>query len=202
MALCYIEGRPEMYGLGIRIAFYLQWAGVTLLTYFDERSLPDIRLLGLLLSGAMSLSLVIQVANDRLQPADIYISLLLAAGIFIFLVPIYVWRALTLCNPYWNPLRWIRENQIPAVRFAHFGLVVAVASLATWYYTTFLPSWDNDCEQYGFFFTKVSLHNTPYIAFNAILYILMIVVCAGILLQKVGFEVYIWTKEKRRKRIR
>lgn len=203
MALCQYPARPEMYGLGIRISFYIQWAGLALLDYFSTEDLAPIRLLAILLSAAATLGLVIQLAQDALRPAEIYIVHLLAIGTYLFLVPIYIWRTLTLCNPYWNPRRWSRERPAPIYKLSNFLLVAALAGIGIWFYTSYLPSLpDGSCSQYGFFFGRVSLRNTVYIAFNAILYILIAIVCVGILFKNVGWNIPIWAKTRRKRKTR
>lgn len=203
MALCQYPARPDMYGLGIRIAFYIQWAGLVFLDYLSTHDLQPIRLLGLLLSSAAALALIIQLAKDDLYPAEIYIVLLLAIGTYIFLVPIYIWRGLTLCNPYWNPMRWSRERMAPVYRLLNFLEILLLAAIGIWFFTTYLPGRpDGSCTQYGFFFGRVSLRNTVYIAFNAILYILIAAVCVGILLMSAGWNFPIWAKTRRKRKTR
>jgi hypothetical protein len=203
MALCQYPARPEMYGLGIRISFYIQWAGLALLDYFSTEDLQPIRLLAILLSAAATLGLVIQLAQDALRPAEIYIVHLLAIGTYLFLVPIYIWRTLTFCNPYWNPRRWSRERPAPIYKLSNFLLVAALAGIGIWFYTSYLPGLpDGSCSQYGFFFGRVSLRNTIYIAFNAILYIMIAIVCIGILLKNVGWNIPIWAKTRRKRKTR
>lgn len=201
MAVCQPEAHAELYGLGLRAAFYIQWFGALALQYLDERQLADVRLLGLCLSGGMAISLVIQVANSRLEASEIYVMLLLAVGSWLFLVPLYLWRAFSLCSPYWNPFRVSKEKQSPVYKFANWAVLVALASVAAWYYATFLPNLDKDCRQYGFFFSKVSLENKAYIAFNAILYFLILAVCAVLFLMNLGCTVHMWSKEQRRRKV-
>lgn len=203
MALCQYPARPEMYGLGIRIAFYVQWAGLALLDYLSTEDLQPIRLLAILLSSAATLGLVIQLAKEDLEPAEIYIVHLLAVGTYLFLVPIYIWRALTLCNSYWNPRRWSRERPAPVYKLLNFLLVAALAGIGIWFYTSYLPGLpDGSCSQYGFFFGRVSLRNTVYVAFNSILYILIAIVCVGILLMSAGWDIQVWAKVRRKRKTR
>ena len=203
MALCQYPARPDMYGLGIRIAFYIQWAGFALLDYLSTQDLQPIRLLAILLSAAASLGLIIQLAKDDLRPAEIYIVLLLAVGTYLFLVPIYIWRTLTLCNPYWNPTRWSRERPAPVYKLADFLLIATLAGIGIWFFITYLPGLpDGSCSQYGFFFGRVSLRNTVYIAFNAILYILIAAVCVGLLFMAVGWNFQVWAKTRRKRKAR
>jgi hypothetical protein len=229
MAVCEIPGRPDLYGLGIRVAFYIQWTGAVVVSFVDESEIADIRFIGVLLSAAVTLSIIICASsspsfstsnvsstndydtngNPPLQPADVYISLLLAAGMYLFLVPPYVFRAFTLCNPYWNPLQ--RRGEPPALgtvfRWCNFLLLLAVSSVGVWFYTTFLPQWwgragGDGCDQYGFFFSNISLDNRAYVAFNALLYILILVVCAGIIFVKSGCCSMIYTEKRKRRKVR
>lgn len=228
MAVCEIPGRPDLYGLGIRVAFYIQWTGAVIVSFVDESEIADIRFIGVLLSAAVTLAIIISASssppfstsnlsiteydingNPPLQPADVYISLLLAAGIYLFLVPPYIFRAFTLCNPYWNPFQ--RRGEPPAqgtvFRWCNFLLLLAVSSVGVWFYTTFLPQWwgragGDGCDQYGFFFSSISLDDRAYVAFNALLYILIIIVCACIILIKSGCSVTIWSERKKRRKVR
>lgn len=202
MALCQLQSRPDMYGLGIRVAFYIQWFGAALMTCIDEADLSDIRLFGIILSAAITLAMIVQAANNSLRSADIYITLLLAAGIYLPLVPIYIWKGFTLCHPYWNPLRYSREQPPIVFLYFNFVLLASIASIGIWFYTSFIPSDMPDCDQYGFFFGKVSFDNQAYVAFNAILYIVIILVCVGILIGGMGCKVSMWEREKHRRRVR
>ncbi|OLN86307.1 hypothetical protein CCHL11_09365 [Colletotrichum chlorophyti] len=197
---CQVEGKPELYGLGIRVTFYIQWFGAIAVEYLEVADLPDIRLIGLLFSAAAFLGLIIQSSMTTLQPVDTYIVLLLAMGIYIFLVPLYVWKALTCFNPHWNPFRWSKETPTPAFKVLNFTLLLAITSFAVWYWCAYVP--ENACstDQYGFFFSRVSLANKPFIAFNAIMYLVILLVCFVILLLKVGWEVPFWRGKKKKRR--
>lgn len=201
MALCQLQARPELYGLGIRVAFYIAWFALILIQWLDETELADIRLLALLLSAGQIISLIVQVADETIRAADIYISLLLAAGIFFFLVPVYVWRGVTLCNSHWNVLRWSKEKQSPMFKYTNFVLLIIVSALGTWFYVTYLPGLDEECEQYGFLFAMVDLQNEVYVVFSAMLYIVILVVCFFILLKTIGWWNYSpWGMNQRRKK--
>ncbi|ROT36539.1 hypothetical protein SODALDRAFT_352496 [Sodiomyces alkalinus F11] len=202
MDTCQAQGRPDLYGLGIRIAFYLPWFGAITAEYLEVSYHSDVRLLGLLLSAATFLGLVVSQSAAALQPVDLYITYLLAMGLYIPLIPFYARKALTLCDRYWDPLRWPKERMSPASKAMSFVLLVALASLGIWYWASYVP--DHDCapQQSGFLFSPVSLGNRAYIAFNAILYVVILLVCAGILLHKAGCRVKIWAVRSRRHRRR
>lgn len=203
MATCQYSAQPDMYGLGIRVAFYVQWFGFMILDWFAENDLHDVRFLGLLLSAAGALGLIIQLAGDHLRAGEIYVVLLLIAGYYFFLVPVYIWKALTLCNPYWNLTRWQKERVAPVYKAMNFVLVVVIAGVGIWFYTTYLPDHDDEpCSQYGFFFGRVSLKNTVYIAFNAVLYIMIAIVCLFVLFLSIGTNITVWAKTKRKHKTR
>ena len=78
-------------------------------------------------SSAAFLGLVVQITLAALQPADIYVVLLLAAGIYLALVPLYVWKALTCFNRHWDPFRWSRGPSSPLIKGLHFALLLGIA---------------------------------------------------------------------------
>ncbi|ETR96931.1 hypothetical protein M419DRAFT_48790, partial [Trichoderma reesei RUT C-30] len=165
---CGREGRPDLYGLGIRLGFYLQWFGEILVEFFDQADVSDIRLLGFLLSGAIVLALLVQVADQRAQGADIYIMLQLAAGSYIFLVPMYIWKALTCCDRRWDPLGQTREAKMAVFNVSTMLLLVIISALHLWFFGTYMPTKGRQCGYYGFFFAKVKLDNTAYVVINII----------------------------------
>lgn len=200
--LCQVQGKPQLYGLGIRVAFYVHWFGALVAEYLEFADDSSTRLLGLLLSAAAFLGLVIQITLEALQPADIFIVLLLAAGIYLALVPLYFWKALTCFNRHWDPFRWSRGPSSPLIKGLHFALLLGITSLAIWYWTTFVPGDDCSAHQKGFLFSPISLGDTAYVASNAIMWILILVVSVGILLVKTGFSFTFWTDKRRRKKAR
>ncbi|KAL7930723.1 hypothetical protein V8C35DRAFT_329952 [Trichoderma chlorosporum] len=187
MIPCGREGRPDLYGLGIRLGVYIQWFGEILVELFDEADVSDVRLLGLLLSGAIVLALLVEIADQGAQAADIYIMLQLAGGSYIFLVPVYIWRALTCCHRKWDPLKWKREIPMPVYSVSTMMLMVIISALQLWFFSTYIPTNGHRCEYYGFFFTKIRLDNVAFIVINIVLHIIVILVCAGIVLSYTGF---------------
>ncbi|POR34817.1 Uncharacterized protein TPAR_05018 [Tolypocladium paradoxum] len=179
MSLCFPLSRPDMYGLGIRLSFYTQWFAALAFEHIGPESLPEIRLVGLLLSAGVTIGLVAQLVGGALDAAGVYVLLLLGTGSHLFLVPVYAWRALSCCSPYWNPLAWSREEQLRVFRVLNLVLVLTAASVGVWFFAAYLPGLDRGCRQFGFFFSQASLdHNEPFVAFNAALYVLVIVGCA------------------------
>lgn len=201
MISCGREGRPDMYGLGIRLGIYLQWFGEILFDFFDEADVSEIRLLGLLLSGAIVLALLVKIVDQDVQAADIYIVLQLAAGSYIFLIPIYIWRVLTCCNPKWDPLKRSREINMPVYNVSTMMLLVVISALGLWFFSTYMPAKGRQCEYYGFFFTKIRLDNAAYIVVNIVMHIAVILACVAIALSWAGFwDGQFRTRRHRRRR--
>lgn len=187
MASCGHQGRPDMYGLGIRLGIYLQWFGEILVEFFDEADVSDIRLLGLLLSGGVILGLLVAIAGQDVQLADVYIVLQLAAGCYIFLIPIYLWNTLSCCNPKWDPLKWTGEIKMPVYGISHMILLIVISAVGIWFFATYIPTKGRQCEQYGFFFAKIKLDNAAFIVVNLIIYVTIILICVAIALSWTGF---------------
>nr|WOD46607.1 hypothetical protein [Trichoderma atroviride] len=187
MASCGHPGRPDMYGLGIRLGIYIQWFGEILVEFFDEADVSDIRLLGLLLSGGIILGLLVAIASRDVQPADIYIVLQLAAGCYIFLIPIYIWNTLSCCDPKWDPLNWAGEIKMPVYGISNVMLLTVISAIGIWFFVTYIPTKGRQCEQFGFFFAKIKLDNTAFVVVNIAIYVAIILVCVAIALSWMGF---------------
>ncbi|CRK48110.1 hypothetical protein BN1723_001367 [Verticillium longisporum] len=185
MQLCQAVGRSSLYGLGIRLAFYLQWFGALAAEYIEIADMCDL-------------------AAARLAPIDVYIALLLVTGLYLPLAPLWLWKAATRCHARYDPLRWSRETPSPAYRGFDFALLLALASLGTWFWTSRVSGDDDECRgaHVGFFFAPVPLGNRLFVAFHALLYIATMLVCAGIMLVKAGWRIPVWEERRRRRKTR
>ncbi|KAF2639521.1 hypothetical protein P280DRAFT_402131 [Massarina eburnea CBS 473.64] len=92
MAVCKFEANSDMYGLGIRLAYYLQWYGMILASWIAPSEVKSLAFSNDIFVAATFLALIIETAGhvDRIQPVEIYIVLLLTFGAYIALVPIYL----------------------------------------------------------------------------------------------------------------
>lgn len=115
-----------MYGLSIRIGFYLQWYAGDLASWLAPSEVNRIRLTISVFIAATFLALLIQVILKipSLQVVEIYITLLLTFGYFLFLVLLYVWRMLTGYNPALDPFRFSRvwPGQVYSVLNLYYSL--------------------------------------------------------------------------------
>ncbi|EWG49894.1 hypothetical protein FVEG_16546 [Fusarium verticillioides 7600] len=169
--LCSLEGRSEVYGVGIRSAYYAQWLGSLLIEYLSEENLADLRSISLYSSAAASISLVIGVAYNSLEPLDVYVLLLLTIGFFLFQIPLYIWRILTRCQPHLDPFHLSKESHGHFYHLMSLTVLSANVSIGTWYFTSFLPQLDRDCRDLVFLFGKVSLESRGYTTAGSIFFI-------------------------------
>ncbi|KAI7772159.1 hypothetical protein LZL87_009322 [Fusarium oxysporum] len=169
--LCSLTGRSDVYGVGIRAAFYAQWLGSLLIEYLSEENLADLRFISIFSSAAASISLVIGVAYNSLQPLDIYFLLLLAMGFFLFQMSLYVWRILTRCQAHLDPFQLSKESHGHCYHLMSFTVLSANVPIGTWYFTSFLPHLDRDCRDLVFLFGKVNLESQGYIIAGSIFFI-------------------------------
>lgn len=177
--LCSLPGRPDVYGVGIRTGFYIQWLGTLILEYFSEAHIDDMRFLGGFFSAAASTALVIGVAHADIQPMDAHLLLLLAMGFFFFNMPLHVWRVLTGCNPRMDPFILTKETHGLFYHVTTVTMLATNAAIGTWFYTTLLPRLDRECRDVVFMFAKVDLENKKYMVAGAIFCIGILVIITG-----------------------
>lgn len=204
MATCPVEGHPEMYGLGIRIAFYIHWLGDILITHISEPNLPMIQISSLVLSVSISLALIIQCANEALEPAEVYIVLLLVSGMYFPQVPVYLLKLVSCCHPHWNSKSWL-DKRLKAdwIKLALFVEAIVVAGIGLWFWTTFIHGQDVPrCSQYGFFFAAVNIYSNPFSVFNILVYVGFILACVGLGLDVIGCLGRNWRRARKRYRKR
>ncbi|KAF5985960.1 hypothetical protein FCOIX_1765 [Fusarium coicis] len=169
--LCSLEGRSDVYGVGIRASFYAQWLGSLLMEYLSEENLADLRFISLFSSAAASISLAIGVAYNSLEPLDVYVLLLLTMGFFLLQIPLYIWRILARCQPHLDPFQLSKESHGHFYHLMSLTALSANVSIGTWYFTSFLPQLDRDCRDMVFLFGKVSLESRGYTTAGSIFFI-------------------------------
>jgi hypothetical protein len=193
MATCSFEGNGDMYGLGIRLGFYIQWFSSILARWLVptknrrpqaedpmKEEAKGLSFSNNIFSAATFIALAILISNDvdSLQVVEIYIVLLLTFGYSLFLVPIYLWRLFTRNNPAWDPTRWPVTTPSPAESVLRFLLISTVAAFQIWFWSARVPQLDGLlCNEYGFLMAKVSLNLLAMRVINLLLYISVLVFC-------------------------
>jgi hypothetical protein len=180
---CHFAGNADMYGLGIRVGFYVQWYSTILGAWIAPSEVPGMRLSNSFFVSATFLALIIQVARDNLTTADIYITLLLIFGGYLYLVPVYIWRLVTGFNPRWDPSRFSRVKNGQLFSSMNFMLLVAVSAYQLWFWLRKVK--DNDipgCIEYGFFFSRFPLKARGFVIANIVFESILLAVCVFVLL--------------------
>jgi hypothetical protein len=174
MSLCTFAGNADMYGLGIRLGYYLQWYGGIFASLLAPEEVPGARFaLGLFISATF-LALVIQTVKHRLYEVEIYIILLLTFGAYLFIVPWLLWRLVTGCQPLLDPSRFPLVDPGPTHSDLHSLLILAVTGYQLWFWFVRVPDLDRmSCRFYGFAFAKVPLNNRAFQVINIVLYFVL-----------------------------
>lgn len=211
MAVCHISVNAGTYGVGIRIAFYLQWFGMIITSWAPK---PDVLNLlnctNALTTAATSIGLVMNF--DRLQPVEIYIVLLLTCGALYFTIPIYLWRLVTCCRPWWDPGRWTRIRTGWLFRVSTFSTYGALLSLHIWLWCRGIHvkkktgsdlDTEIECEQFGFLFAQIRLDDPGLATVNIIIHLAIFLVGTGVSANRIGiFECCYWDRSQKRRRWR
>lgn len=178
MATCQIPGHADTYGLGIRISFYIQWFGMIITCWYSESDALNLKFLNALTILATSIGLALNLTE--LQPAEVYVVLLLLCGTIYFMVPIYLWRVLTCCHSWWDPERWTRTRLGWFFRTAMALMFGVILGFQIWFWCSGVyirPSGtDTGCQEYGFFLGQLLLNGSALTALNIIIHIAMIIV--------------------------
>ncbi|KIW17994.1 hypothetical protein PV08_02280 [Exophiala spinifera] len=193
MATCSFQGNGDMYGLGIRLGFYIQWFSSIFARWLvptrhrrpkAEDPMKEeawgLSFSNNIFSAATFTALVILISNDveSLQIVEIYIVLLLTFGYSLFLIPIYLWRMCTGNNPAWDPTRWPVTTPSPVESVLRFLLISAVAAFQIWFWGARVPQLDGlHCSEYGYLMTKVRLNLPAMRVINLLLYIAVLIFC-------------------------
>ena len=204
MACPTFAGDEAMYGLGIRIGFYLLWFGSVLAGWIARRDTPHVRGVLLLFVAATFLALVIQVGNGALTAVEVYLVLLLVYGAYYAYVPLYLWRLASGCSPFWDPSRWPRVAPGRTYSAANVILLVAVTCFQLWFWTAGLNSIPSTatagCPEWAFFFAMVQLRNPLFIALNIAINVVLLLCCVAHLCLEVGLvRSPRWLRKKVRK---
>ncbi|KAF2111206.1 hypothetical protein BDV96DRAFT_189022 [Lophiotrema nucula] len=189
---CSFQGNADMYGMGIRIGYYLQWYGSIIAAWLASEQSQGLRIANSLFVTATFIALIILTARqhspDDLPAVETYIILFLTFGNYLVLVPIYIWRLFTGCNPLWDPTRFPRVNPGQDYTVYNTLVVVAVLIFQIWFWAQQVPQLNGvECKRYGFFFTKFVLNSTNFRGINLSFNIILLMIClttVGVVLWK------------------
>jgi len=191
---CTIIDKPEFYGLGIRISFYLLWFGLTIARWIHDPNMFLV-LLGTHFMFACSVffGLIAGLANSAgLSAAEVYLDMLFVSGLACYArIPYYTWRVATAFRAeldsgfyyYHLGLRERMQEMGPSIfAFLETGLMACTIAVQLWFWCVGVESasFHNNgkdstgqyCElqqQVGFVFRPAELRSPGFRAFNSIL---------------------------------
>ncbi|KAF3760552.1 hypothetical protein M406DRAFT_222866, partial [Cryphonectria parasitica EP155] len=161
---CQIQGHPDAYGLGIRIAFYLQWFALIISCWLSDGDALNLKFLNALTIAATSIGLALNLST--LQPVEVYVILLLVCGTLYFQVPVFLWRVVTCCRPWWDTERWNKLRMGWLFKTGMALLLGTLLGVEIWFWCTGVyekPAGMDDaggCRQYAFLFGQVPLDSS------------------------------------------
>ncbi|KAI6081158.1 hypothetical protein F4821DRAFT_249884 [Hypoxylon rubiginosum] len=176
---CAIHGHAEVYGLGIRLGFYLQWFSVILASWLAPAEVHLIRHMNAALLLATFISVI--ALRDTMAVPESYITLMFLYGSTLYVLPKIVLRYLA----HKFPGRAFPVYSTAPPRRKGFGflwsmLVVAELFFSLWYMFSHVatledPSGGERCPHYGFLLAKMPLDNLNFFhTFQGILDFLMV----------------------------
>jgi hypothetical protein len=187
--------------LGIRVGFYAHWFGQILASWLARGEFRLLMLSQFFFTGAAFLSIVIQTSQHNLLPVETYIVLLLAFGGYLKVVPLYLWKGFTWCEPRMDPSRYPRASTGRIFQLMNFSLMVGISVFQLWFWIRRVSAVASDgCVEFGFFFAQIPLNEKGFVVANILFNFFFIFICIGV----VGFilaKQYDLYEEKRHRRI-
>ncbi|KAF5877172.1 uncharacterized protein Bfra_001535 [Botrytis fragariae] len=191
--ICIIDGNSDIYGLGIRIGYYLQWYASLLASAprgsSGKVALGEVQSLSLsifLFSLATFLALITQTSTLKL--AEVYIILLFIVGYHYYFIPKMFMALLSFIKQLFNKGEKDETGQ-KKHRSWEFNFLVglffcAISCFQLWFWGGHFQDRkgkSNTCPNFGFGFIRVDLENIAFRAFNITYWILLLILSFGIL---------------------
>jgi hypothetical protein len=198
---CDFSGNQDMYGLGIRIGFYCHWFGIILASWIARGEFRLLKLSNLLFVSATFLALILQTTKNDILPVETYIVLLLAFGGYFYLVPVYLWKLFTWCEPRMDPTRYPRACTGNIFQLMNFALLAGLSIFQLWFWIGRVSAVSSaGCVEFGFFFAQLPLNEKGYVVANILFHFFVLFTCLGIIGFLVAQQMGIY-KEKKHKKI-
>jgi len=141
---CGFEGNPDLYGIGVRIAFYLQIMSTVLIST-DKFEIPKTLTVNLWFQFALFITLIYTTATGQLNDVEAYTCIYLLDALSILGSVVY--RVLGSSSEY-----------SLASRSAHAVVKSAIVGYAVWFWWVGVFALHRPpCESVGFFFTRTQL---------------------------------------------
>jgi hypothetical protein len=181
MSFCNFSGDQDMYGLGIRIGFYCHWFGIILASWTARGEFRLMKLSNFFFVGATFLALIIRTSQNNLLPVETYIVLLLAFGGYLNVVPLYLWKLFTWCEPRMDPSRYARASTGRIFQLMNFSLMIGVSVFQLWFWIGRVSAVASvGCVEFGFFFAKLPLNEKGFVVANILFHFFLLFTCLGV----------------------
>ncbi|KAK4224430.1 hypothetical protein QBC38DRAFT_371100 [Podospora fimiseda] len=204
-APCSIAGNPDLYGLGIRVSFYLIWISTLCLNPIEEGYIAILFIGELVLDAAVFLGLVIAASGGYLHAVEVYIAILLLSTTVYLLFPRHAADLAMAFCPHLGlrTKKRIYQNYVAAARLLY---TIVVGGLQMWFWISgvndshihrmLTDTDETGCQQFGFLFGPVDLHNSALKALHII--VLLLATAAGILIEWKFWQRRIQGKSRRK----
>ncbi len=183
----------DLYGLGIRTAFYLHWFATVAELWLGHKPDTPLALLGLACEAAMFLALAVQTTAlpSTLSPAEVYVGLLLASGSGLRRLPRYLWRGVSYLRGRRAP-SGTAHGRSPPISGSGFLVLCALLCFQMWFWTSGMQALaaEKGCwvPGYGFLFARIALDTPGFVAWNILFTLGMLVGCVAVAVGKMGLE--------------
>ncbi|KAH8820627.1 hypothetical protein F5884DRAFT_826984 [Xylogone sp. PMI_703] len=163
-ASCGFEGNPDLYGLGIRLGVYMQWASALVICNFNPEGRSELANAYLAFITAVSLAVLIITARaDPTYAAEIMVLTYIIFGGVYTIMGVGMRKSMRARLP--------KVNKFQAVTL--FLVLAGAAIYCSWFWLhgLFKDFEETPCGTFGFLFSKVSLYNlsvTRFFAFVSI----------------------------------
>lgn len=207
MPPCTLPSNQGIYGFGIRLSFYIQWATIIAADYvFTPTHSVRERAVTFLMECAVFFALAKHSMDNDFTGVEAYICSLLISCTLVFHIPSMLWRVVCCCQEEcdlslgsrWRSWATCEGNFLTAMRFLY---TLGLCCYQFWFWTTGLHTMgarDGRCPRVGFAFNPVSLDIQGLAAFHIVLYAALLVGA----LWTAAASVYLRRGERKRRKAR
>jgi hypothetical protein len=180
-AECGFEGNPELYGLGIRMGVYFQWASALIIWRWYPEGRTELGGAYLVFLFALLIAMIVNTA--RLEPTHSAEILLL---MYIIFGGIFTVMTIGVRRSHVQKIRELKGSWVQALTLCFILAAASIYCSWFWLFGIHHDFLETECGTYGFLFTKVSLKNEHVTKFLATLSVYLSIIYGGALIFILG----------------